>query len=45
MTVSQNRYDEVIISRRQCRYPAPKVEAICSPLKYKPLPFINRNLY
>jgi LmbE family N-acetylglucosaminyl deacetylase len=33
-TVSQNRYDEVILSR-QCSEPTPKVEAIYRRLKYK----------
>ena len=36
-TVSQNRYDEVIISHR-CSDPTPKVEAIYRRLKYKPKP-------
>ena len=41
LTVSQNRYDEVIISRR-CSDPTPKVEAIYRRLKYKPQPFAKR---
>ena len=41
MTVSQNRYDEVIISRR-CSDPTPKVEAIYHRLKYKSKPFTKR---
>ena len=41
MTVSQNRYDEVIISRR-CSEPTPKVEAIYRRLKYKSQPFTKR---
>ena len=41
MTVSQNRYDEVIISRR-CSDPTPKVEAIYRRLKYKSKPFSKR---
>ena len=40
-TVSQNRYDEVIISHR-CSDPTPKVEAIYRRLKYKSKPNINR---
>jgi len=40
-TVSQNRYDEVIISHR-CSDPNPKVEAIYSRLKYKSKPFTKR---
>jgi hypothetical protein len=40
-TVSQNRYDEVIISRR-CSDPTPKVNDIYQRLKYKPLPFTKR---
>ena len=40
-TVSQNRYDQVIISHR-CSEPTPKVEAIYRRLKYKPKPKINR---
>ena len=40
-TVSQNRYDQVIISHR-CSDPAPKVEAIYLRLKYKPKPFTER---
>jgi hypothetical protein len=40
-TVSQNRYDQVIISHR-CSDPTPKVEAIYSRLKYKSKPNINR---
>jgi hypothetical protein len=40
-TVSQNRYDEVIISRR-CSDPTPKVDTIYRRLKYKPLPFTKR---
>ena len=40
-TVSQNRYDQVIISHR-CSEPTPKVEAIYHLLKYKPKPNINR---
>ena len=41
-TVSQNRYDEVIISHR-CSDPTPKVEAIYRRLKYKPKPNTNQN--
>jgi hypothetical protein len=41
LTVSQNRYDEVIISRR-CSEPTPKVEAIYRRLKYKEKPFTKR---
>jgi len=41
LTVSQNRYDEVIISRR-CSDPTPKVEAIYRRLKYKSQPFTKR---
>jgi hypothetical protein len=41
LTVSQNRYDEVIISRR-CSDPTPKVEAIYRRLKYKSKPFSKR---
>jgi hypothetical protein len=41
LTVSQNRYDEVIISRR-CSDPTPKVEAIYRRLNYKSKPFIKR---
>jgi hypothetical protein len=41
MTVSQNRYDEVIITRR-CSDPTPRVDAIYRRLKYKPLPFTKR---
>ena len=40
-TVSQNRYDEVIISHR-CSEPTPKVEAIYRRLKYKSKPNIFR---
>jgi hypothetical protein len=40
-TVSQNRYDEVIVSRR-CSDPTPKAEAIYRQLNYKPLPFTKR---
>jgi len=40
-TVSQNRYDEVIISHRSSE-PTPKVEAIYRRLKYKSKPNINR---
>ena len=40
-TVSQNRYDEVIISHR-CSDPTPKVDAIYRRLKYKSKPKINR---
>jgi hypothetical protein len=40
-TVSQNRYDEVIISRR-CSDPTPRVEAIYRRLNYKPQPFTKR---
>jgi hypothetical protein len=39
--VSQNRYGEVIISRR-CSDPTPKVEAIYRRLNYKPQPFSKR---
>ena len=41
LTVSQNRYDEVIISRR-CSVPNTKVEAIYRRLKYKSQPFSKR---
>ncbi|MDR2384749.1 MAG: hypothetical protein LBD80_03660 [Tannerella sp.] len=41
LTVSQNRYDEVIITRR-CSDPTHKVDAIYRRLKYKPLPFTKR---
>ena len=41
MTVSQNRYDEVIITRR-CSDPTPKAEAIYQRLKYKSKPFTKR---
>ena len=41
LTVSQNRYDEVILSRR-CSEPTPKVEAIYRRLKYKLQPFSKR---
>ena len=41
LTVSQNRYDEVIISRR-CSDPTEKVEAIYRRLKYKPQPYSKR---
>ena len=41
LTVSQNRYDEVIISRR-CSDPTAKVEAIYRRLKYKSQPFTKR---
>jgi len=40
-TVSQNRYDQVIISHR-CSDPTPKVEAIYRRMKYKPKPYTNR---
>ena len=40
-TVSQNRYDQVIISHR-CSDPTPKVEAIYRRLKYKPKPHTIR---
>ena len=40
-TVSQNRYDEVIISHR-CSEPNPKVEAIYRRLNYKSKPETNR---
>ena len=40
-TVSQNRYDEVIISHR-CSDPTPKVEAIYQRMKYKSKPNTNR---
>ena len=40
-TVSQNRYDQVIISHR-CSDPIPKVEAIYQRLKYKSKPNTNR---
>jgi hypothetical protein len=40
-TVSQNQYDQVIISHR-CSDPNPKVEAIYSRLKYKSKPNTNR---
>ena len=41
LTVSQNRYDEVIISR-QCCDPTAKAEAIYRRLKYKTQPFTKR---
>jgi hypothetical protein len=41
LTVSQNRYDEVILSRR-CSDPTPKVEAIYRRLKYKSQPFTKQ---
>jgi len=41
LTVSQNRYNEVIISRR-CSDPNPKVEAIYHRLRYKSKPFTIR---
>jgi len=41
LTVSQNRYDEAIISRR-CNDPTPKAEAIYRRLKYKSQPFNKR---
>jgi hypothetical protein len=41
LTVSQNRYDEVILSRR-CSEPTPKAEAIYRRLKYKSQPFAKR---
>ena len=41
LTVSQNRYDEVIISRR-CSEPTPKMEAIYRRLKYNSQPFAKR---
>lgn len=41
LTVSQNRYDEVIISRRCCD-PTAKAEAIYRRLKYKTQPFTKR---
>ena len=40
-TVSQNRYDEVIISHR-CSEPTAKVNAIYRCLKYKTKPYTNR---
>ena len=40
-TVSQNRYDEVIISHR-CSEPTAKVDAIYRRLKYKSKPYTNR---
>ena len=40
-TVSQNRYDQVIISHR-CSRPNPKVKAIYQRLKYKSKPNTNR---
>ena len=40
-TVSQNRYDEVIISHR-CSEPTAKVDAIYRCLKYKSKPYSNR---
>ena len=40
-TVSQNRYDQVIISHR-CSDPNTKVEAIYRRLKYKSKPVVNR---
>lgn len=41
LTVSQNCFDQVIISRR-CSDPAPKVEAIYKRLHYKSKPFNKR---
>ena len=41
LTVSQNRYDEVILSRR-CSEPTPKAQAIYRRLKYKSQPFTKR---
>jgi hypothetical protein len=41
LTVSQNRYDEVIVSRR-CSDPTPKVEAIYRRLKYKSKSYTKR---
>jgi hypothetical protein len=41
LTISQNRYDQVIISRR-CSEPTPKVETIYWRLKYKSKPFVKR---
>ena len=40
-TVSQNRYDQVIITHR-CSDPTPKVEAIYKRLNYKPHPYTKR---
>jgi len=40
-TVSQNRYDEVIISHR-CSEPTAKADAIYRRLKYKSKPYTNR---
>jgi hypothetical protein len=48
LTVSQNCYDEVILSRRcselsrRCSEPTSKVEAIYRRLKYKSQPFTKR---
>ena len=41
LTVSQNRFDEVIITRR-CSDPTAKAEAIYRHLKYKSQPFTKR---
>ena len=41
LTVSQNRYDEIILSRR-CSEPTPKAEAIYRRLQYKSQPFTKR---
>lgn len=41
LTVSQNRYDQIIISRR-CSDPSPKVQAIYNKLHYKQKPYIKR---
>jgi len=41
LTVSKNRYGEVIFSRR-CSEPTVKVEAIYRRLKYKTKPFTKR---
>jgi hypothetical protein len=41
LTVSQNRYDEIIITRR-CSEPTTKVQAIYHRLKYKSQPFTKR---
>jgi hypothetical protein len=41
LTVSQNRYDEVIVTRR-CSEPTIGVQAIYRRLKYKSQPFTKR---
>jgi hypothetical protein len=43
MTISQNSYEEVIISIRASD-PNPKVQAVYDLLRYKSRPFSNENL-